>query len=123
MGGVTNLTHSMSNINEGAGNKNRSAVNSETQSVLAMTNKGGAEPSRLGHVTRTTEYTSHIGMNTTAEGMDNRALSAAAGGALSFQAPPGSVTPALSAQLNYAEGGGGAHYSNNNILSYPYSYD
>ena len=68
MGGVTNVTQSAEGL--GVADKGRSGITSDTQSMLAMTNKGGAEPSRLGHVTRTTEYTSHIGMNTTHEGAD-----------------------------------------------------
>ena len=84
--------------------------------MVGIGGKSG-DPSRLGHATRTTEYTSNIGMNTTHEhghggaGFD-RAVSAAGttGGQMSMgfhQA--GSVTPTAA----------GAE----NILNYPYSYD
>ena len=114
MGGVTNVTqhHNLSQINE---RKAHSNLISESQSMVGIGGKSG-DPSRLGHATRTTEYTSNIGMNTTNEhghgGGFDRAVSAAGtiGGQMSmgFQ-PTGSVTP------NAA----GA----DNILNYPYSYD
>ena len=114
MGGVTNMTYSMSAIPvQGSGGirtKAQSQLASDNHSFMAMT-KGthGADPSRLGHATRTTEYTSNVGHHT----QDGGAISAM-GGALSFNAPPGSVTPTVP---------GGATDGNTTILNYPYSYD
>ena len=100
----------MSHTNE---RKAQSGLVSESQSMMGVGGKSG-EPSRLGQATRTTEYTSNIGMNTTHEhghGFD-RAVSAAGtiGGAMSqgFH-QTGSATPTVAGQEN--------------ILNYPYSYD
>mmetsp|Transcript_37411 Transcript_37411/g.49181 ORF Transcript_37411/g.49181 Transcript_37411/m.49181 type:complete len:115 (+) Transcript_37411:782-1126(+) len=112
MGGVNNLTNSISNIHEAPGRTGyKSGLASDTVSMQAFA-KGG-DPSRLGHATRTTEYTSNVGNLTMHEGTTafDRATSAAAG-ALSFHAPmPGSTTPTVA-------GGDGP-----NIMNYPYSYD
>lgn len=86
--------------------------------MIGIGGKSG-DPSRLGHVTRTTEYTSNIGMNTTNEhghGGFDRAVSAAGtiGGQMSVGGgyhPTGTVTP------------NNAAVTDNNILNYPYSYD
>ena len=118
MGGVTNVTQNLSGI---AGNerKAQSGLISETHSMAGIGVKGGgsADPSRLGHATRTTEYTSNIG-NTTHDhqgGNYDRATSAAGtiGGAMSLGLhQTGSATPTV-----------GAGADQNNILNYPYSYD
>ena len=116
MGGVTNLTqhHNLSHINE---RKAQSNLISDSQSMVGIGGKSG-DPSRLGHATRTTEYTSNIGMNTTHEhghggvGGYDRAVSAAGtvGGQMSMGFhQTGSATPTAA----------GAE----NILNYPYSYD
>lgn len=82
--------------------------------MVGLGGKSG-DPSRLGHATRTTEYTSNIGMNTTHEhghGFD-RAVSAAgtiAGHMSMGFHPTGSATPTAAG-------------ADNNILNYPYSYD
>ena len=70
MGGMTNMTYSMSAIPaQGSGGirtKAQSQLASDNHSILAMTKgtHGGADPSRLGHATRTTEYTSNVGHHT-----------------------------------------------------------
>lgn len=92
---------------------------SDSHSMLANT-KGGGDPSRLGHNTRATDYTSNIGMHTEIGGMGgiDRTTSAAGGGGpfSTMLHGPGSQTPSV-AGTNYGGGGG------NNILNYPYSYD
>lgn len=88
MGGVTNLTNSMSNIQEGTASRYQSGLVSDNVSLQQAFKKGGgADQSRLGgHLTRTTEYTSNVGNLTIPDGTTafDRATSAA-GGALSFQ--------------------------------------
>ena len=117
MGGVTNLTNSMSNIQEGTAGRYHSGLVSDNVSLQqALKKGGGADHSRLGgHLTRTTEYTSNVGNLTIPDGTTafDRATSAA-GGALSFQGPiAGSATPTV----------GGVAGEAPHIMNYPYSYD
>ena len=91
--------------------------------MLAFTGKGdpkgvsSVDPSRLGgHATRTTEYTSNIGHNTTHEG--------GAGAAISLNAPPpGSATPTVypgGVTDNVSQRTAG---NTGQILNYPYAFD
>ena len=103
MEGVTNLTNN-NNVSSNLGAmQSRKAntvlsTNADGNSMIGFAKGGGmsVDASRLGHVTRTTEYTSNVGANTTThEGLHgagaDRAISAAAG-PISFGAP-GSITP------------------------------
>ena len=71
---MTNL----SQVNENT--RLKSQIMSDSHSILANT-KGGGDPSRLGHITRATDYTSNIGMHTEIGGMGgiDRTTSAAGG--------------------------------------------
>jgi len=77
------MTQNNSNVHEAR--KNISGHTSENNSMLGF---GKGDPSRLGHRTRTTEHTSHIGMNTT-EGGAAFGIDRGTGDALSmsFNAP------------------------------------
>ena len=109
--------HSMLNNNHAValntnGSRAMSAVGSDSQ-FRVVKGGGTGDHSRLGAHTRTTEHTSHVGMNNTTDnntfhgGMDR-----GTGGALSmsFHAPgPDSVSPTVA--------------NTENILNYPYAYD
>ena len=106
MGGMTNLSNIQErgataiNSRSNTAQKAQSQLYSEDQSLLAFTGnqpggaiKGGTssvDPSRLGgHATRTTEYTSNIGANTTTEG---GAMGLGAASSNLNAPPPGSAT-------------------------------
>lgn len=112
MGGVTNLTQSVGHIHD-HNRTMKSGHNSETNSVAGIL-KGTGDFSRLGHQTRTTEHTSHIGMNNTAVdgGIPVDRTTSGHGGGFSFLGGPGSVANTVHGTT-----------SENNILNYPYSYD
>lgn len=57
MGGVTNLTHELPSAIRVGG---KSGMTSGDASMVGFA-KGTGDPSRLGGITRTTEYTSNIG--------------------------------------------------------------
>ena len=94
------------------GSQALSGINSENQSMIGVKGPGG-DISRQGAFTRTTEHTSHLGMNTTpADNNTFQGIDRGTGGALSmsFMAPgPGSVSPTVA--------------NTENILNYPYAYD
>lgn len=115
---IEDMGNSISNIQEATRHGGKSGLASDSHSMIAMT-KGSADPSRLGHQTRATDYTSNIGNNTMQDGghFGDRA-NTTAGGALSFMAPPpGSATPSMRTVDNRGQG------QSQNILNYPYSYD
>lgn len=101
---IEDMGNSISNIQEATRHGGKSGLASDSHSMIAMT-KGSADPSRLGHQTRTTEYTSNIGNNTMQDGFHGDRTSTAAGGALSFMAPPpGSATPSMRTVDNRGQG-------------------
>jgi len=107
MGGMVNMTQDYER-------KGLSGINSDSHSMMAGGVMTKGDPSRLGHATRTTDYTSNMGVHTTQGGHGvNRTTSAIGSAGVGHQSMGGMFAPGAATPTAGAE----------SILNYPYSYD